>query len=132
MNLITKIKGLTIGIRYQRSFRIPDIAGEMVDDILQSKKSPFVLNLFDGIQENSTREKVLFKKATNEYLRINTDDLILGIRVSGDFEKKYDWLKNKVIPYFGDELFGNFKIKNIMRLGIIFHHELKESDFSVL
>jgi len=105
MNLITKIKGITIGIRYQRSFRIPDIAGEMVDDILQNKKSPFMLNPFDGIQENSTREKVLFRKDTNEYLRINTDDLILGMKVSKDFEKKYDCLTKSVIPYFENELF---------------------------
>ena len=109
MNLITKIKGITIGIRYQRSFRIPDIAGEMVDDILQNKKSPFGLDLFDGIQETSTREKVLFNKRTNEYLRINTDDLILGIILSDNFEEKYDWIKKKVIPYLDSELFLDSK-----------------------
>jgi hypothetical protein len=126
MNLIDKVKGITIGIRYQRSFRIPDIAGEMVDDVLQNKKSPFGIELFDGIQETSTREKVLFKRSTNEYLRLNTDDLILGIRVTGNFDKKYDWLKKRVIPYFESELFYKFNIKNIQRLGIILHHELKE------
>jgi hypothetical protein len=126
MSLISKVIGITIGIRYQRSFRIPAISGEMIDNILHNNSSPFNSNIFDGVQEVSTGEKVLFKESTKEYLRINTDDLILGIKVQENFEDKFKWLKNNVVPYFGNQLFPKFKIKNISRLGIVFYHGLKE------
>jgi hypothetical protein len=58
VNLKNKIIGNTVGIRYQRSFRIPDVAGDIVDDILHDSKSSFKNNTFNIIQENTTVEKI--------------------------------------------------------------------------
>lgn len=123
-DLKNNIIGITIGIRFNRSFRIPDISGDIIDNILYSDKSPFNTSYFPKVQENSNREKTLFNPKTSEYLRINTDDLILGTEIENDFDKKFKWLKDDVLPYFQNELFKVYEIKNIRRLGIIFSHKI--------
>ncbi len=119
-----KIIGITVGIRFARSFRIPDISGRIIDNILYGDKTPFGTDFFPKVQENSNREKTLYNPETSEYLRINTDDLILGITVNDDFDKKFDWIKNDVLKYFQDVLFREYEIRNIKRLGIIFSHKI--------
>lgn len=120
------ITELTLGIRFNRSFRIPDIAGEIVDNILSGDKSPFSSKYFLEVREgsgDSGREKILTNKK-KEYLRINTDDVILKIKVDGNFDERFNWLRNKVFPYFENELFEAYGIKNICRIGIVFSHEI--------
>ena len=39
-----KIKKIVIGIRYRRSFRVPNIVGEIVDQVLHDDDSPFKSN----------------------------------------------------------------------------------------
>ena len=97
MDLKQKIVGITFGIRFNRSFRVPEISGEMIDDILYSNKTPFGTEFFPKIQETA-REKVLFNNKTNEYLRINTDDIILGVEIKDNFEEKFNWLKDQGLP----------------------------------
>ncbi len=73
MTELTKsIIGLTIGIRFSRSFRVPDIAGEVIDHILNSSNSPFGTTFFPKVQENSNGERTLYNPDTSEYLRIYT------------------------------------------------------------
>jgi hypothetical protein len=125
--LENNIIGITIGIRFARSFRIPDISGNIIDNILYGEKTPFGTKFFPKVQENSNREKTLYNSTTSEYLRINTDDLILGIEIDNDFQKKFDWLKSNVLNYFKDTLFREYKIKNIRRVGIIFSHKISKN-----
>ncbi len=120
MDFKKKVIGLTIGIRYNKSFRIPDIAGEIMDSLLYSKESPFDPDIFPAIQENSRRERTLYNPETSEYFRLNTDDLILGINIDNNFDSKISWLKDTVLKYLEDTLFPKYGIKNIKRLGIIF------------
>lgn len=127
-NLNTKIIGLTLGIRFSRSFRIPDISGDIIDHILYSKETPFGSDFFPKVQENSSREKVLYNPETSSYLRINTDDVILGLEVSANFDSKFKWLKEDILPYFMNKLFYEYKIQNIRRLGIIFSHKIEKND----
>ncbi len=126
-NLKNNIIGITIGIRFARSFRIPDISGDIIDNILYSENTPFGTKFFPKVQENSNREKTLYNPETSEYLRINTDDLILGIEVDNNFEVKFNWLKDDVLGYFKNTLFLKYKIKNIRRVGIIFSHKISKN-----
>lgn len=126
-NLQNNIIGLTIGIRFARSFRIPDIAGDIIDNILYSENTPFGVKFFPKFQENSNREKTLFNSETSDYLRINTDDLIIGVSIKDDFDQKFNWLKDSVLPYLKNTLFFKYKIKNIRRLGIIFSHKISKN-----
>ena len=125
MDLKEKIVGITFGIRFNRSFRVPEISGEMIDDILYGNKTPFGTEFFPKVQETA-RENTLFNNKTNEYLRINTDDIILGIEIKDDFEKKFEWLKNEVLTYFKDTLFKEYGLKNIRRIGIVFSHKVEK------
>ena len=124
MNLTKKIIGLTLGIRFARSFRIPDISGEIIDNFLYDEGSPFGAEMFTHVQETSAREKILYNPDTTEYLRLNTDDLILGKRVEQDFEEKFTWIETKVLAYYKEIIFKKYEIKNISRIGIIFHHKI--------
>lgn len=127
-NLKNNITGIKLGIRFNRSFRIPDISGDIIDNILYNDKTPFGTDFFPGIQEKTNREKILLHSDkegnVDRYLRINTDDLIFAFEINNNFEEKYDWLKDKVLTYFKNELFLTYKIKNIRRLGIIFSHKI--------
>jgi len=124
MSLKKNIAGLTLGIKYDKNFRIPDVAGSMVEDILRDKNSPFsVKDMFPRIQE-SPREKILYNPKTTDYLRFNTDDIILGFSIKDNFEKTYKWLVGSVIKYYKDNLFKTYGIKNFRRVGIIFHHKI--------
>jgi hypothetical protein len=122
--LKNKIIGISLGVRFVRTFRISDISGDIIDNILHCDKSPFDIKYFPKIKENSAREKVLLNDETGDYFRINTDDLILAISVKEDFDKKINFIKNSVLPYYKDTLFKKYKIENIKRIGIIFHHKL--------
>lgn len=128
MDFKKNIIGITIGIRFARSFRILDASGEIVDHILYSEISPFDNNFFTVVQENTNREKILTNDENSDYLRINTDDIILGIHAGTDYDEKLNWLTDKVLPYFEETLFQKYKIHNIRRFGIIFHHRIKKTD----
>jgi len=119
------IKEIVLGIRFSRSFRVLDISGDIIDNILYSKETPFGIKTFPNIRENSFREKTLYDPEKSNYLRINTDDLILGIEIEEDsnFEKKFSWLKEDVLKYFYS-LFNKYEIKNIHRIGIVFSHQI--------
>jgi len=130
MDLTDKIIAISLGIKYARSFRIPDISGEFIDEVLYSSSSPFGKEIFSHVQEPLNREKVLSNPITNEYLRINTDDLIMGLKVKGNFNDRYKWITTSVVPYL-ENLFTKYKIHNIIRIGIIYHHKLsKNSQFT--
>lgn len=131
-DLKNNIIGLTIGIRFNRSFRVPDISGNIIDNILYGDKTPFGTEFFPRIQEKSGREKYLFhtddQGNIDRYLRINTDDLIFGFEINNNFEEKFDWLKNDIIDYFQNILFKDFKINNIRRIGIVFSHKVPKNE----
>jgi hypothetical protein len=121
------IIGITLGIRFSRSFRLLDITGNIVDNILYSELSPFGKEFFPKIQELPSREKTLYNPSTTNYLRINSDDIILGISINQDFESKYDWIKTSILKYYKEVLFKNYQIINIHRIGIIFTYKIPKS-----
>lgn len=127
-NLQNNIIGITIGIKFNRSFRIPDISGDIIDNILYSDRTPFGTDFFPKVQEVSNFEKTVFNPKTSEYLRVNTDDIILGIVVDNNFEDRFEWLKDSVMKYFGETLFRKYSIINIRRIGIVFSHKIPKNN----
>jgi hypothetical protein len=124
--ILYTIKTITIGIRYARSFRIPDISGEMVDEILNGKNTPFDPSFFPNFSELEG-EKILHNLETKNHLRITTDDLILKLAVN-NINIDYEILEKKYLPFL-TELLSKYNIKNISRLGIIFKHVLDHNNF---
>ena len=127
-NLTGKIIGITLGIRHSRLFRVRDISGDIIDDILIGDKSPFNGGYFKRVQDNSVKEKTLFNDDNSNYLRINTDDIILGLEIHNDFDEVFKWIRDEVVPYFENSLFKKYALKDIKRVGVIFHHKLNSSD----
>lgn len=123
-----QIAGITLGIRYNRSFRIPDISGDIIDNIIRDKNSPFNEKMFPKIRESALRERLLINEETEEYLRINTDDIIISIKIDNNFDKKFAFFKNEVIPYYKNILFNKYKIENIKRIGVVYHHNFNQVD----
>jgi hypothetical protein len=118
VSLKKRITGVTLGIKYERTFRIPDIAGNMIDDILHDKNSPFsVKGTFPKILE-SPKEKALYNPENNDYLRVNTDDIILRFSIKDNFEKRYKWLVAQVIKYYKDNLFKKETIASLPGCGM--------------
>lgn len=126
-NLQDNIIGITIGIKFNRSFRMSDISGDIIDNILYSDKTPFGTDFFPKVQ-TSNSERTLFNPETSEYLRVNTDDIILGVVVDNNFKKTMKWLNQDVVSnYFGEILFRKYAIKNIRRIGIVFSHKISKN-----
>lgn len=118
-NIKDKIIGMTMGIRFSRTFRIPDIAGEMVDYILNDSKSPFDAKFFPKYNETSTKTKTLFNE-NGENLKITSDDIIISIKVDKNFDEKFKFFKEKIVDFFYC-FFDAFSIESISRIGVVFY-----------
>ncbi len=122
MSLKNNIVELIFGIKYSKSFRIPNISGLIADDILYGDDSPFGTDVFQLV-EKSGYDLVLKDKNSNNQLRINQDNFILKVLVEeNEFNNKYNWIMNNVVKYYKD-LFVKYNIVKIQRVGIVFLHK---------
>lgn len=125
MDFVNNISRLTLGIKFDKSFRVLDIAGKIVDTIVYGQESPFDSDRFPLILEGQMKGKVLRNDVTDEHLSITDDNIILSICVDKDYSKKMVWLKEEVVPFLEKSIFKNHRIENINRIGFIFHHKLE-------
>ncbi len=127
-NAIDKITGITIGIRFSKLFRIADISGEIIDDVLNNPKSPFDTDFFPKLNETMSKEKTLINEY-GEYLKITPSDIILSLRVDekATFEQRKKFISENVFSYF-DDLFDNYSIEGINRVGFLFYNTLKSGN----
>ena len=116
------VVGVTIGIRFMRTFRLPDMSGEIIDNILNDDNSPFDKKFFPRVNETVAKVKTLFNE-NGENLKISTDDFILSLKVDENFDEKITFLKDKVLNYF-NSIFDLFTIENIQRIGVMFYCNL--------
>ena len=121
-NLNNKIVDITIGIRFQRSFRIKDVLGAITDKLVYSESSP--LNEYFERQTQNNSEMIL----TNEqgsYLRVNTDDVIFKHVIEKNIDKELIFLA-EYLKYI-KKIIKKYNITGINRIGIIYNHKI-ESD----
>lgn len=123
-SLEQKITGITLGIRFSRSFRISDVSGEVIDNILRDPLSPFDTKYFPKFDEGSLREKILYNKK-GDSIKITPDDFIFTLKIEEDFEKKYKFISNEFIPYV-TFLFNLFEIDELNRIGILYTIKLSK------
>lgn len=120
-NLTEKITDITIGIRFQRSFRIKDVLGAITDKLVYFEDSP--LNEYFERQTQNGSEMIL----TNEkgsYLRVNTDDIIFKHVVEKSIDKELEFLK-EYLKYI-KSIIKKYNITNVARIGIIYNHTVEE------
>jgi hypothetical protein len=119
-NLNDKIIDITIGIRFQRSFRIKDVLGAITDKLVYSEDSP--LNKYFERQTQNNSEMIL----TNEqgsYLRVNTDDIILKHVIEKNIDKELKFLV-KYLKYI-KKIIRKYNITGINRIGVIYNHKIE-------
>lgn len=117
------VKNIVFGIKYVRSFRVPDIAGEIVDDVLREKKSPFDDKYFPRVAQNEHGARVLYSDDHSDRFSIGRDDIVVSLTID-DFEKATKKI-NRILEYIV-HIITKYEIKRIQRFGVIFRYELKD------
>ena len=120
-NLTNNITDITIGIRFQRSFRIQDILGAITDKLLYDESSPLDTDYFPKRNQNISEMILLNEKKS--YLRVNTDDIVFKHVISKNFDQEFKFIE-KYLKYI-KKLLGKYNIINITRIGIIYNHEIE-------
>ena len=124
------IKNITFGIRFVRTFHLPEIAGKITDDVLRSKRSPFKEKFFEYVIRDREGGRILsHSDADGTRLIINKDDIIFSLDTE-DFEYDFKEIKNTYLPYIVDHIVLENHLSRIQRLGVIFRHVLESSSFS--
>lgn len=115
-----ELKKIIIGVRYNRSFKLKSIFGDMIDFCLEN----FIdLNLEKVL--GSDQDFILKSGDNKNYINCNIDNFVLSIesdKYNRDFIEKNISIIKKV--------FGKFLIKNTNRIGIIREYSVLEGDIS--
>lgn len=117
------ITNIVFGIRYVRSFRIPQITGQIVDDVLRSQKSPFDDKVFPKVLEDVNGGRRLCSDTGESWISVTKDDLVLSWEIT-DFKKDFDFFKTALLPYMVG-LISDYNISRISRFGTIFRHKVQ-------
>lgn len=122
-----KITQLTCGIRFEKSFRVGDIIGQIFDTVLHDKTTPFGTDFFPQYQELSTQERSLVNYEKGYYLRINSSDIIFQYSLHGSIDKQNEeinWFRNDAVDFIIDKIVYANRIKNIKRFGFMISHNI--------
>lgn len=131
-----KLNAVIVGIKFQRSWRILDINGDIVDKILRDKESPFAResDYFTQVGEE-VRGKVLINPDTDCFLKINVDDLIFKHVLDKDSpilaNKNLSWFFDSINKFLIPEIVIFYKIKQIVRVGIVYYHYVNKEDITM-
>ena len=73
--------------------------------------------------------KSLHSEEHGDFISITRDNVVFGMEIS-DFEKAFQKIKDKIIPYITEEILHKYKINRFQRLGVIFRYEFENKDIS--
>jgi len=127
-----KIDEIIFGIRYQRYWHILDMTGDIIDKILRHKESPFDSKYFTKVTEEPIG-KIIHNPQTECFFKINTDDLIFKHNFDTEKDdvlknKDLDWFYSAVSDFIIQKLVIDYKIEQIIRVGIVYHHLIAKGD----
>jgi len=123
-----EIKSIIVGFRFEKAFRISDVMGEMFDKILHDSSSPFSTEFFPRFEERGSLDKSLINTDFDHFFRITTSDIIFKYSIPedcDDIEKEFKWFKDDACAFINDQIIKSYKIRNLMRAGIMFGHEIE-------
>lgn len=124
------IKNITIGVRFVRTFHLPEIAGKITDDVLRNTKSPFGEKFFEYVARDGEGGRILHQGETsNTRLVINKDDIVFSLDIK-NFEEDFEKIKEVYLPYIVEQIISANQLSRVQRLGVIFRHSLENSSFS--
>ncbi len=120
-NLEKQVSDITIGIRFQRSFKIQDILGTITDKLLHDENSPLSVDYFPRRDQNLS--EMILTNDKESYLKVNTDDIIFRHSIEKDLHNDIEFMK-EYLKYIR-KLLRKYNIQNITRIGIIYNHKFK-------
>lgn len=129
------VKILHVGFRFQKTFRLTDITGQIFDMVLQDPSSPFDTKFFTRLEEVGNHDKLLDNPSTGCFLRITSSDIIFRhafLNQEVDFKREFDWFKDDAIPFIVDKIIGDYKIRNVMRIGIMYTNIIEAANIGGL
>lgn len=124
-----KISKVVLGIRYKRTFRIPEISGSIIDYVINDSSSPFKGDFFqttDALIDNFENKGRVLQSKKGSSIVIDIDNFILNFKI-GDFKSDLGRIKSKIIPFI-KKIFNKFEIKDISRVGFVFEFTDKDKD----
>ncbi|MEK7603868.1 MAG: hypothetical protein AAB461_01980 [Patescibacteria group bacterium] len=121
--MLDKVKYITLGIRFNRSFGLADSQGQIVDEVLMN--SPFTAEKLPLVNER-IGSKTVYNPDTKEFFSITRDDLIFNMQVD-KFDIDFYKITSQFVPFITDTLMKKYKIGKVHRIGVIFRHELKQN-----
>lgn len=121
-----EIYGFIFGIRF-KNFSIQDKLGSIIDFIFDYPDSAFNREFFNKIR-TSFDERTLMNEDTKNKLILNTENIIFEYNVKEDFKKELA----QYLEYFDkiilQEIFKEFNLRQINRIGFVIRTKLKEHD----
>jgi len=124
----TNLSILTIGFKFEKSFRIGDVLGNIFDTILSSEVTPFSTKFFPSIIDKGFDDRAFFNPEKGHYLKITTSDIIFKFHIDKDkdLNEEINWFTNDAVSFIIDKIIKDNNISNFIRIGIMFSHYLKE------
>jgi|GEM_PF-942473 len=116
---------IIVGFRFEKAFRVGDIAGEICDVALHHKSTQFGTDFFPRYQETGTLDRALINDDRRHFLRITTSDVIFQYTFQSKDdgqEKELNWIRKDAIPFIVDKIIIEKNIKNILRVGMMMGH----------
>jgi hypothetical protein len=118
---------ISVGIRHRRSFRVPEIAGSIIDSIIRDDASPFfkIYTRTDAILDERRENKGRILRDDNNLnsLSIDIDSVILNIATE-DLEQTIKKVNDVFLPYVLKNVYKKFDIDNINRIGVVFEYNI--------
>lgn len=126
-----KFQKASLGIRHARSFRIPEIIGEITDKITSDANSPFYRDIYTSTRplidiDGDLKGRILVSEKIEHSLTIDTDNVIITVS-EDDTDTAISTIKNKYFDYISKEIFSRNAIVNINRIGVIFEYKLEDT-----
>ncbi len=124
------IKKIILGIKYNRSFNVPNMTGKIFDHILSSEGSPFKRDFFNVVAETINDGRCLINQKKGDMLSIDIDNVILLLNTD-KFDQTIADIKEKYFPYINNEILKKFSFTNFDRIGIVFEHKLNNDNAAI-
>jgi hypothetical protein len=122
---LNNLTNLIIGFRFEKSFRIGDISGSIIDAVLHDKQTPFGTTFFNRYKDISIYDRSLLNEESGNFLRITASDIIFKYNLSSIKEersKEIKWIKCDAVPFIMDKILIKNKLTDFIRVGCMMTH----------
>lgn len=122
----TKIKDITFGLLFKKSFRIMDMWGSIADDILRKDKY-FSPKYFPSIQSQYNLQGQLSNPETGNYLLLSAENLIYRHSIEKSFDEEFKLFRERISKYLvPDIVFENHL--EVIRVGLVYSYILNQEE----